>query len=256
MASALVRGSPVQLATMGIVGSLNARLFMASSNPTLAGSMRPEWNAPPTRSGTTFLAPRADARSRACATAIRSPLMTICSAVLTFDTYVPVSLAISSRVISSRPMIAAIVPGFWSHAACMSLLRTLTRYAVSATVSTPAAVSAVYSPRLWPAISTGRGIASAPSFSSIALMQARLTAMMAGCALTVCLRSSSGPLNRVSVSDLPSASSTSSKIALAAGDSLYSSRPIPTACAPWPGNRYATAESWPFGMNVSVMASS
>ena len=67
-------------------------------------------------------------------------------------------------------------------------------------IENAATARAVYSPRLWPAMRTGWGMASGPSFSSIALTHARLTAMMAGWALAVSRSSSSGPLNRSFVS--------------------------------------------------------
>ena len=145
------------------------------------------------------------------------------------------------------------VPGFRSQASCISLPRRSTNLAVSETSRTPAAARAVYSPRLWPAMTTGAGIAESSSCSSIALMQARLTAMMAGWAFTVCFSSSSGPRNSISVRGRPSASSTCSNTSRAAGDCSYSSRPIPTAWAPWPGNRKAALVPRDLGIKLSVM---
>ena len=80
------KDSAVQLAIIGTVGSLKSKLLMVSIKPLIAGSINPEWKAPPTRKGITFFAPRVEHISKALATAILEPLITICSEVFTLDT--------------------------------------------------------------------------------------------------------------------------------------------------------------------------
>ena len=82
----------------------------------------------------------------------------------------------------------------------------------------PEAATAVYSPRLWPARSDGAGNEPWSRVSSRALRQARLTAIIAGWALTVLVSSSSGPSNMSFERGEPRASSTSSNTARAAED--------------------------------------
>ena len=91
ISEASVSGDPVQLATIGTRASWKSMSSMAFMRPALAGSIRPEWKAPPTLRAMTFLAPRASQRSMALAIAIRSPLMTIWSPVFTLEIQTPVS---------------------------------------------------------------------------------------------------------------------------------------------------------------------
>ncbi|KAG1470975.1 hypothetical protein G6F54_014514 [Rhizopus delemar] len=56
---------------------------------------------------------------------------------------------------SSRPRMAAMAPVPTGTAACMASARTRTRRTASSSASEPAAVSAAYSPRLWPATTSG-----------------------------------------------------------------------------------------------------
>ena len=80
--------------------------------------------------------------------------------------------------------------------------------------------------------------ASPPSRSSTR-STARLTAISAGWAFSVRVRSRSGPSNISRESFCSSASSTSSKTSRAAAKASASSRPMPTAWEPWPGKTKA-----------------
>ena len=76
--------------------------------------------------------------------------------------------------------LAAMPPWWYSEACCMSLPRSRTRRAASSTESVPAMASAVYSPRLCPAITTGCDSIWSPNCSRAAARPARLTVKMAG----------------------------------------------------------------------------
>ena len=97
----------------------------------------------------------------------------------------------------------------------------------------PAATNAENSPKECPA--TISGLNSSPNAF------ARITECrnIAGCVTLVCLNCSSVPANIISVMRKPSISSAFSNIALQLSFESYSSLPIPTNCAPCPGNTYA-----------------
>src|SRR5690606_11967981 len=57
----------------------------------------------------------------------------------------------------SSPRMAAMPPCPTGTASCIACARTRTRRSASATSNAPAIVSAVYSPRLWPATTAGAG---------------------------------------------------------------------------------------------------
>ena len=187
---------------------------MASVSPSCARAIRREWKAPLTASGTTFLAPRADARSMARASAILSPLTTIWSSELMFAISTPASCATCATVSSSRPMMAAIEPGRASDASCISRPRSRTRRMASAKSITPPTTIEVYSPRLWPATAAGWG-AALPRNSCHACQMAMLTVIMAGWAWAVSCNSSVGPSNISRVRWTPRLSSASAKTARA-----------------------------------------
>src|ERR1700736_6299277 len=105
----------------------------------------------------------------------------------------------------------------------------------SANFSEPAATSAEYSPKLWPATKSG-----ASPFSSstryVAIEQVRI----AGCVLAVSFRSSSEPSKQIFEMENPSVLSASSKTALADGYISASSLPMPGYCEACPGKTNAT----------------
>src|SRR5215831_10387242 len=120
-------------------------------------------------------------------------------------------------------------------ASCMYLPRLWTRRTASAKFSEPAATSAEYSPRLWPATK------SAPMrFSESAQSAATETVKIAGWVLAVSFNSSSVPSKQTFEIEKPSALSASSKIARDAGYFSASSLPMPEYCEACPGNMNAT----------------
>ena len=76
--------------------------------------------------------------------------------------------------------------------------------------------------------------------SARAAAAATLAVSTAGWVLAVRVSSVSGPSKQRRDSENPSASSASRQTAAAATEASASSRPIPTACDPCPGNRNAT----------------
>ena len=176
----MFRGKPVQFAMIGMEGSLKAISSTALASPSWAGPMSREWKAPATGRATVLLAPLAFANSIAFSTEALFPLITVWSCVFTLEISVSVSRQMSSRAASSIPKMAAMPPSVRSAAYCINRPRSLTRRAASAMFSAPAATRAVYSPRLCPATRVALGIPSCPRTSSIALRQARLTAIMPG----------------------------------------------------------------------------
>ncbi len=74
-------------------------------------------------------------------------------------------------------------------ACCITWPRKRTRSTAAAKSIAPEQTSAVYSPRLWPAIATGRG----PSWRRQARHTATPAASIAGCVFSVLPSSASGP---------------------------------------------------------------
>ena len=83
------------------------------------------------------------------------------------------------------------------------------------------------------------GIATDSVVSSSARQAAIDVVRIAGCAFSVRVSSSAGPLNMISLSSRPNTSSTSSKTSRAELEFRYRSLPIPTACEPCPGKTNA-----------------
>src|SRR5216110_1275712 len=132
-------------------------------------------------------------------------------------------------------MIAAMAPTPWGTASCMYVPRLRTSRTASATFKEPAATSAEYSPRLWPATKSG----SKP-FSARTRDTATAQVRMAGCVLAVSLSSSSVPSKHSLEIEKPSAWSASSKTDFAAEYFSASSLPMPGYCEACPGNTNAT----------------
>ncbi len=213
--------------------------------PVAASAMRGEWAATLTGSTTARLAPSPFAAAAAASTAGRAPETTTWPGELRFATpnvpWAAPAATRSSRRSSGRPMIAAIAPGCPSPDACMRRPRSRTRRMPSASEITPAATRAEYWPMEWPAAKAGpsgcRPAAALRSWS--ARRNAIEAASSAGWALTVRSSSSAGPSQATLESGSPSASSACAKTAAAAGETVASARPMPTACEPWPGKTKA-----------------
>ena len=200
--------------------------------------MRAQWKGALTRSGTTFAVYFCSISATARSTAVAWPEMTICFGELMLaasqTSPCAASAQTSATVGSSRPIIAAIEPTPSGTALCMRPPRLWTSLTPSLTERAPEATSAVYSPRLWPAMQTGS--TAVPSSCSSARNIATLTVSIAGCVISVWASCSGVPLNIMSLSEKPSASSASSKILFAAIYLSQTSFPIPGRCAPCPGN--------------------
>ena len=165
--------------TIGILGSLKFRAWTASARPDAASNISEEWNAPLTGRGIVFLAPRAEARSMARATAILSPLITIWSSVFMFASSTPVSSQIWAKASSFSPRMAAIAPGRLTAAWFISSPRLRTSLTASEKSMTSAATREVYSPKLWPATALAF-IASGPCISCQVRQAATLIVIIAG----------------------------------------------------------------------------
>ena len=146
----------------------------------------------------------------------------------------PASAAASASS-SEAPSSAAIAPLPTGTAACIASPRIRKSLAVSPTLSAPAAQSAVYSPSEWPAAYFASVILT-PNSASSAAMAATPQAISAGCVFAVRVSSSPGPFHMSFERFCPSASSTSSKMARAAGKASDKAWPMPTNWLPWPGN--------------------
>ena len=174
--------------------------------PSIAGCIKGEWKAPLTCSGSARAAPLPLAISPAMAMFSVAPLMTSCPGLLMLAITVLVSRQISASIVSSSPIIAIILPGFFNPASYISRPRSFARKTVVLKSRTFAAASAVYSPRLCPAMKDGCGRFFPPT-SCAARKQAILTATSAGWALLVLRSSSSGPSKNILESGKPTASS-------------------------------------------------
>jgi hypothetical protein len=119
---------------------------------------------------------------------------------------------------------------------CIASPRVRSSRAVSETLRLPAAASAEYSPSEWPATKAASLATENPASLSSTRKVAIDTAISAGCAFSVSCRVSPGPSQMTEVSFSPSAASTSSNTARAAGNASASALPMPTACDPCPGN--------------------
>ena len=135
---------------------------------------------------------------------------------------------ISSTFSSSKPNTAAIVLGFASQAFCIACARTETSSSASAKLNVPLATNAENSPKECPA--TMAGLAAA-----IFLNAATACIKTAGCVMLVCFKSSSLPVNIISLILKPSISFASSNNSLEAVLLSYKFLPIPLNCAPCPG---------------------
>ncbi len=146
-----------------------------------------------TASFTALRTPRSASSAIARSTAAASPPMTICPGELKLagtTTWLPAACAqTSATTASSAPSTAAMAPTPAGAASCISWPRRRTRWAPSRSVNAPAATSAVYSPRLWPASTAG----CAPWRDCHSRHSATPPANSAGWVYSVRLSISSGP---------------------------------------------------------------
>jgi hypothetical protein len=115
----------------------------------------------------------------------------------------------SATSASSAPSTAAMAPVPAGTAACIRRPRSRTSFAASASDSAPAATSAAYSPRLWPAKRAG----CAPPAATHARQAATSAASSAGCVNSVWLSCSSGPCMDSVHRSTPQPAEASSKVA-------------------------------------------
>jgi hypothetical protein len=168
----------------------------ASAISSAAGCISGQWKGAETFSGMAR-APSSLAFSMALSTAALSPEMTTLPLLLSLattqtPTSEPAAAAASARARSVLgPIREAMAPSPTGTARCMAWPRSFSSLAVSARVMAPAAARAEYSPRLWPATKAARSMPMPNSFSSTRLT-ARLTAIRAGWAFSVRVRSVSG----------------------------------------------------------------
>ena len=166
--------------------------------------------------------------------------------------------AISRCTSAASPCTATMAPPAGS--ACIRRPRAAIRRAPSSRLNTPATTAAANSPTLWPITTVG----SMPQLRQVAA-SATSMANSAGCVKPVWSRLPPVSSNITSRSGLPSkGSSTAAQRSIVArntGSASYSSRPMPTYCAPCPVKRKATrlrplAETVPCTADWPVRASS
>mmetsp|Transcript_122959 Transcript_122959/g.348513 ORF Transcript_122959/g.348513 Transcript_122959/m.348513 type:complete len:370 (-) Transcript_122959:89-1198(-) len=139
---------------------------------------------------------------------------------------------------SSRPATESISCLPICAASCMASPRSFTNFSASSKLRTPAAQSAVYSPRDRPAITEQRLTASGLSAFSFST-PARPAMNIAGWQYLVSSSFSSGPLRQRSSTSHPRMSFAFSSISFTAGMSFVDSI-MPTYWEPWPGKKSAT----------------
>src|SRR5207244_4280383 len=159
--SSALRVTPASTSrTTGTLGSVTGAASSSGTSRAPAGPINEQWNGALTGSITLIFPPRSVASATARSTAVRWPAMTIWSAEFTFAISTTSPCAASAHTCStagsSSPMIAAIAPVPTGTASCMNSPRLRTIRTASANCSAPATTSAVYSPRLFPAVKAGR----------------------------------------------------------------------------------------------------
>ena len=153
----------------------------------------------------------------------------------------------------SAPSNAAIAPIPTGTAACIARPRSLSSAAVTDSGNAPAAQSAVYSPKEWPATKSHFSDKRTPPSVSSTRKVAMALAIIAGCAFSVRVSSLSGPSHIRRNRCWPSASSISSNTARAIGLASASALPMPTAWLPCPGKINARITA-PVGPCLSKVA--
>src|SRR6202030_1010340 len=226
------------LVTSGICKFDNWVLCNSFSSRSCAGIISAQWNGAETARITARFAPDCEAISTPRFTAPASPEITVCSGEFRFagEHTSPSAARLHASVTTAgdNPIIAAMAPCPAGTASCMYCPRLRTSCTASANFSAPAATSAEYSPKLWPATKSGVMPLSA-STRYTATEQVKI----AGCVLAVCFSSSSLPAKHICETENPNALSASSKTARAAGYFSASSLPMPGYCDACPGNTNA-----------------
>mmetsp|Transcript_9440 Transcript_9440/g.15675 ORF Transcript_9440/g.15675 Transcript_9440/m.15675 type:complete len:265 (-) Transcript_9440:90-884(-) len=217
--SASTQPSARTLGTTVVAGAAKATSARAARITSAAGAISAQWKGADTGNITARLAPLAFAISQARSTAALWPDTTTCAGSLSLAAWQTspsaASAATAVTASKSRPNTAAIAPTPTGTASCIAVPRMRSKRAVSAMLRTPAAQSAEYSPSEWPATKDARSMPT-PSASS-ARIAAIDVAIIAGCAFWVSVSVSRSPSQIRSLSFSPSAASTSSKTARAAG---------------------------------------
>jgi hypothetical protein len=144
-----------------VVDHRDDRRLEFTSASRSAGARRPAssgWsgNGAETGSGSARLAPRPSAPRRPASTPALLPAITVCFGSLKLAASTTSPLGGAARTAcrtasASRPRMAAIAPCPTGTASCMAWARRRTSGRASASVSAPAATSALYSPSEWPA---------------------------------------------------------------------------------------------------------
>ncbi|CAM4512707.1 hypothetical protein MYXA107069_23860 [Myxococcus xanthus] len=230
---------PVRLDTYGSVGAWRRSEDTARARSTISGSTALEWKAW-ADGNRTMPTPRLDSVACNASMACTGPETTHRPSPLTAASERP-SPSNGRTSASSNPT-ASIAP---TGIRAMSAPRTTASRRPSSGDSTPATQAAAYSPKLWPSTACGRtpqdiqSRASACSTTKSAGSATRGSASFwAATASCPCAGNRSARTSAASESSSrASAASTSFR---KPGSTACSSRPMPTACAPWPGNRKAT----------------
>ena len=159
------------LLTTGIRGAASATEASRSRSASAAGFIRLEWKGADTGSGSARLAPLAFSTSQALSTAALLPAITVCIGSLKLTASTTSALpgpnaAVTSAqpaftLAASMPRMAAIAPTPTGTACCIAWARKRTSGAACASVRTPEATRAEYSPSEWPATTDGSAPPSA-----------------------------------------------------------------------------------------------
>src|SRR5580698_7907073 len=253
--------SPVEMAwestlvMSGIFSALNGVARKSGSRRRCAGIMRAQWKGAETGRITARLAPLCEAISTARFTAAAEPEMTVCSGEFKFAgetiSFSAAFLQMSATSVGERPRIAAMAPCPAGTASCMYFPRTRTNFTAAEKSTPPAATSAEYSPRLWPATKSG----TIPCFSNTRYA-AMETVRIPGWVFSVSFSASSVPSKQVWVMENASAASASSNTAFDSGKFAARSRPMPQYCEAWPGKRNASLLMKGWGVPRRLAASS
>ena len=221
--SASVSTATSMLLRTGICGAAKLTDARRSRKASAAGRIRLEWKGADTGKGSARLAPCALSTSQALSTAALLPAITVCIGSLKFTASTTSALpgpkpAVTSAqpaftFSASMPRTAAIAPTPTGTACCIAWARKRTSGAACASVSTPEATSAEYSPSEWPATSAGL----APPSASQARQAATPATSITGCVLVVRANASFGPSWIRRATSSSSASDASRSVSATAG---------------------------------------
>ena len=226
--------------TTGSFGSCQRSAAMVSDNRLAASRISGVCEGTLTASFTALRTPRSASSASARSTAAACPPITTCPGELklagTTTSSPDASRHASITVASSAPSTAAIAPVPAGAASCISCPRLRTRRAPSCRDSAPAATSAAYSPRLWPASNAGDG----PPSCCHTRQQATPAASNAGWVNSVRLRVSSWPSRDSAHRSTPAPADASANASPTTGWAAASSASMPGNCDPCPGKTKAS----------------